>query len=123
MYDEKYHKVKFLRELNDVGGYENKLTVIKAIKQLLDSTETNYKMFNSFHLGTHHLNSDGPIRGIPKGPTEKRMQKIMVHIVKKYVVNIVGRRMVIRIIIVIQVVILKSVIMMGGNVSFKKNRK
>ena len=50
------------------------------------------------------------------------MQKITVNIVKHYVVNIVGRRMVIRIIIVIQVVILKSVIMMGGNVSFiKKN--
>jgi len=47
------------------------------------------------------------------------MQKITVNIVEKYVVNIVGRRMVIRIIIVIQIVILKSVIMMGGNVSFK----
>ena len=47
----------------------------------------------------------------------------MVNTVKKYVVNIVGRRMVIRIIIVIQVVILKSVIMMGGNVSFKINEK
>mgnify|MGYP007000356426 CR=1 len=49
----------------------------------------------------------------------KMMQKITVSIVEKYVVNIVGRRMVIRIIIVIQIVILKSVIMMGGNVSFK----
>ena len=47
----------------------------------------------------------------------------MVNTVKKYVVNIVGRKMVIRIIIVIQVVILKSVIMMGGNVSFKINEK
>ena len=50
------------------------------------------------------------------------MQKITVNIVEKYVVNIVGRRMVIRIIIAIQVVILKSVIMMGGNVIFKKTK-
>ena len=53
----------------------------------------------------------------------KMMQKSMVNIVKKYVVNIVGRRMVIRIIIVIQVVILKSVIMMEENVSCKINEK
>ena len=46
------------------------------------------------------------------------MQKITVNIVEKYVVNIVGRRMVIRIIIAIQVVILKSVIMMGGKCDF-----
>ena len=51
------------------------------------------------------------------------MQKITVNIVEKYVVNIVGRRMVIRIIIAIQVVILKSVIMMEENVSFKKKPK
>ena len=52
----------------------------------------------------------------------KMMQKITVNIVEKYVVNIVGRRMVIRIIIAIQVVILKNVIMMGGNVIFKKTK-
>ena len=52
----------------------------------------------------------------------KMMQKITVNIVEKYVVNIVGRRMVIRIIIAIQVVILKSVIRMGGNVIFKKTK-
>ena len=50
----------------------------------------------------------------------KMMQKITVNIVEKYVVNIVGRRMVIRIIIVIQVVILKSVIMMEESVNFEK---
>ena len=37
-FDEKYHKVKFLRELNDFGGYERKLTIIKSIKQTDYST-------------------------------------------------------------------------------------
>ncbi len=75
MYDEKYHKVKFLRELNDVGGYENKLTVIKAIKQLLDSTETNYKIFNSFQVGVHHHTDSNTINRVSKDG-ESSMQKI-----------------------------------------------
>mgnify|MGYP001231231808 CR=1 FL=1 len=77
MFDEKYHKVKFLRELNDFGGYERKLTIIKSIKQLLDNTETNYKMFNSFHLGLHHSPESNTIRGITKGNAQNRMEKIM----------------------------------------------
>ena len=75
MHDEKYHKIKFLRELNDVGGYENKLTIIKSIKQLLDNTETNYKIFNSFQVGVNHHSQSNTMRGTHKDG-ENSIQKI-----------------------------------------------
>ena len=50
MNDESYHKIKFIRELNDFGGNENKLTCIKGIKKELDNTDVNYKIFQTFKL-------------------------------------------------------------------------
>ena len=57
MVDEKYHKVNFIRELNDFGGNENKLTIVKSIKKLLNDTDTNYKIFKGFK----QENSKNPI--------------------------------------------------------------
>jgi hypothetical protein len=50
MSDEQYHRVKFIRELNDFGGNENKLTCIKAMKKELDDSDVNYKIFQTFNL-------------------------------------------------------------------------
>jgi|TARA_B100000214_G_C23957596_1_gene623646 hypothetical protein len=48
MADEKYHKVRFIKELNELGGNENKLTIVKSIKKILNDTDANYKIFQGF---------------------------------------------------------------------------
>ena len=51
MLDDKYHTKEFQKLLNDYGGYENNITIIKSIRSILNNTDNvNYKIFSAFEI-------------------------------------------------------------------------
>ena len=51
MLDDNYHTKEFQKLLNDYGGYENNITIIKSIRSILNNTDNvNYKIFSAFEI-------------------------------------------------------------------------
>ena len=56
MIDDNYHTKEFQKLLNDYGGYENNITIIKSIRSILNNTDNvNYKIFSAFEIAYPEL--------------------------------------------------------------------
>lgn len=62
MLDDNYHKTDFQKFLNNYGGYENKLTIIKSLKNIFKNTDNvNHKIFSAFEIDYPSMDKDTAI--------------------------------------------------------------